>query len=166
MDIVSEAVNLAQRYQKGDAFRHHVEARMGLVLGVLLLCVGYSIALSLGMVALMDKSALRAFFGVLLMPILLIGSLTVQAYLFFSWLELRALKPMLAHGPHAKAKPRVRWLAKLRARLGRPPSVPWMAVAVFLFLPLFALAVVSLKVATLVVVFAVLTPVAYVHLDR
>ncbi|HYR34787.1 MAG TPA: hypothetical protein VEQ87_10890 [Burkholderiales bacterium] len=166
MDIVSEAVNLAQRYQKGDAFRHHVEARIGLVLGVLLLCIGFSIALSLGVVALLDKSALRAFLGVLLMPIVLIGSLAVQAYLFFSWLELRALKPMLAHGARPTAKPRVRWLARLLRRLGKPPSVPWIAAAVFLLLPYLALVLVSLKVAVFVLVLAILTPVGYVHLDR
>src|SRR5882672_343742 len=31
MDIFTEAVNLAQRYEKGDAFRFHVRERLALV---------------------------------------------------------------------------------------------------------------------------------------
>jgi hypothetical protein len=166
MDIVSEAVNLAQRYQKGDAFRQHVEARMPLVLPVLVVALAISVALSLGVVALLDKSALRAFLGVLLMPIVLISSFFVQGYVFFSWLELRALKPMLAHGAAPRPKARLPWLAKLQTRLGKPPSVPWIVAGVFLVLPFLVLALVSLKVAMAVLVLAVLTPVAYAHFDR
>jgi len=167
MDIVSEAVNLAQRYQKGDAFRAHVEDRMVLIIPVLVMCLAFSIALSLGVVALLDKSALRAFLGVLLMPIVLLGSFFVQGYIFFSWLELRALKPMLAHQPAPKTKLRLPpQLARLHRRLGKPPAVPWIAAGVFLALPFLFLLLVSIKVALLLLILAVATPLAYAHFDR
>ena len=163
MDIVSEAVNLVQRYQKGDAFRRHVEERQALVGVVILLFLAFSIALSLGTVAALDKTALRGFLGVVLMPIVLIGSLTAQAYLFFSWLELRALKPMLAHGSETLRSSR---LADLRARLGKAPPIPWVTVAVLLVLPLLFLAMASVKIAALILVLAILTPIGYAHFDR
>lgn len=163
MDIFSEARNLAQRYEKGDAFRRHVEARLALVLPVLLLFVACSIALGLGVVALMGTSALRTFLGVLLMPLILIGSLFLQIYVFFSWIELRALEPMLAH--HS-AGGRHTWLTKLRSRLGKPPAVPWVPTVLFLLVPFVLLVLASLKIASLVLAAAILLPLVYAHLDR
>src|SRR2546421_7852018 len=125
MDIVSEAVNLVQRYQKGDAFRHHVEARSLQIAAVVVVFLGFSIALSLGAVGLIAKGGIRGFLGVLLMPIVLIGSLVVQIYVFFAWLELRALQPMLH--------------ANLPAKLGNVPPLPWTALAVFILLPFVSL---------------------------
>ena len=153
-----------RRYEKGDAFRNHVQERMNLVAPVLAVCVVVSLALCVGVLGQMDHGGLRAFLAVIALPIVLIGSALLQIYLFFSWLELRALRPMLAHGAAPAGGPP--WLAKLRAQLGKPPQVPWVPVGVILLVPLLLLVMTSWKIALLVVVLAIATPVAYAHLDR
>ncbi|HYL91076.1 MAG TPA: hypothetical protein VEU32_20160 [Burkholderiales bacterium] len=145
MDILNEAVNLVRRYEKGDAFRNHVQGRMNLIVPVLVLCALISLGLSLGILAIMDHGGVRAFLAVIALPIVLIGSALLQIYLFFSWLELRALRPLLKHGA--------------------VPPIPWIPVGVLLVLPLLLLAIASPKIAALVVLLAVAVPVAYVQLD-
>ena len=164
MDIFNEALNLVRRYEKGDAFRNHVRERMNLVVPVIVLCAVISLALCIGVMAQMDHGGLRALIAVVVLPIVLIGSALLQIYLFFSWLELRALQPMLHHGPAPSAEPV--WLVRLRSRLGKAPPIPWISVGVLLGLPLLLLASASLKMAVLVIVLAVAIPVAYAHLDR
>jgi len=164
MDIFNEALNLARRYEKSDAFRKHVNARMSLVAPVMAVCVVISIALCIGVITQMDHGGLRAFIAVVALPIVLIGSALLQIYIFFSWLELRALRPMLAHGAPAAGGPP--WLARLRTRLGKPPPMPWISVAVLLFIPFLLLATASAKIAVLVVVLAVASPIVYAQLDR
>ena len=164
MDIFTEALNLVRRYEKGDAFRNHVQERMNLVAPVLAVCVVVSIALCIGIMGQMDHGGLRAFLAIVALPVVLIGSALLQIYVFFSWLELRALQPMLHHGPAPAGGPP--WLARLRSKLGKPPPMPWISVAVMLLLPLLLLGAASLKIALLVVVLAVATPIAYAHLDR
>ena len=163
MDLFTEARNLVERYKKGDAFRQHVHARLDRVLPVLGLFIAFSIALSLGVIALMEKGALLGFLAILLTPLVLVGSLALQVYVFFAWLELRALRPMLAHGAQPAGRS---WLSKLQASLGKAPPVPWIETAVLVFLPFLLLALASWKIAALVLVLAVLTPVVYVQLDR
>ncbi|MBV9192486.1 MAG: hypothetical protein JOZ85_18550 [Betaproteobacteria bacterium] len=164
MDIFSEALNLVRRYEKGDAFRNHVSDRTQLIAPVIAVCVVISIALCIGIVGQMDHGGLRAFAAVIALPIILIGSALLQIYLFFSWLELRALAPMLAHDAPAAAGPR--WLARLRRRLGKAPPMPWISVALLLVLPLLLLATKSPRIALLVVALALAAPITYAHLDR
>ena len=164
MDIFNEALNLVRRYEKGDAFRNHVRDRMNLVAPVIAVCVVISLALAVGIMSQMDHGGLRAFVAVVALPIVLIGSALLQVYLFFAWLELRALRTMLAHGASPAGGPP--WLARLRSKLGQPPPMPWISVAVLLFVPLLLLAVASPKVAFLIVVLAIAAPIAYAHLDR
>src|SRR5437016_7735518 len=161
-DIFTEARNLAQRYEKGDAFRLHVRARAALVLPVLLLLFAFSIALGLGLFGVMGTSGLGVFLAMVLVPFVLLGSFALQAFVFFSWLELRALEPMLAH--HATPV-RKNWIAKLRSRLGKPPPIPWLAAALLLLIPFLLLALASLKAASLLLAGAVLTPIVYSLLD-
>ena len=164
MDIFNEALNLVRRYEKGDAFRHHVRERMNLVAPVMVLSALISLVLCIGIMALMHHGGLRAFIAVVALPIVLIGSALLQIYIFFSWLELRALQPILAHGAAPAGGPP--WLVKLRAKLGKAPPIPWVSVCVLLFFPFFLLLMASPKMALLVIVLAVGTPVAYAHLDR
>lgn len=164
MDIFNEALNLVRRYEKGDAFRNHVHDRMQLVAPVIAVCVVISLALCIGIMSQMDHGGLRAFLAVVALPLVLIGSALLQIYIFFSWLELRALRPMLAHNAPAAGGPS--WLARLRSRLGKAPPMPWVSIAVLLLLPLLLLAAASPKVAFLVVALAIAAPITYVHLDR
>jgi hypothetical protein len=162
MDIFIEARNLAQRYEKGDAFRLHVRARSSLVVPVLVLFLAFSIALGLGLFGVMGTSGFGVFLAMVLVPFVLLGSFALQCFVFFSWLELRALEPMLAH--HA-APARGNWLSKLRGRLGKPPPIPWIALTLLVFIPFLLLAAASPKAAFLVLVAAAATPVAYALLD-
>jgi hypothetical protein len=163
MDIFTEARNLVQRYEKGDAFRFHVRDRLALVVPVLALFLAISIALGLGLFPMMGTNRLGVFVAMVLVPFVLLGSFALQAYVFFSWLELRALEPMLAH---RDAPARGTWVARLRRlRLGKPPPIPWIAAALLVLIPLLVLAAASLKTALLVLAAAILTPVAYALLD-
>jgi len=162
MDIFTEARNLAERYKKGDSFRLHVRERQGLVLLVLAVFLGISIALGLGLFPMMGTHRLGVLLAMVLLPVVLLTSFALQAYVFFAWLELRALEPML---PHRAAPAGGTWLARLRLRLGKPPPIPWIAAGVLLFVPLLVLASASLKAALLVVAAAILTPIAYTLLD-
>ena len=164
MDIFNEALNLVRRYEKGDAFRNHVHDRMNLVAPVIAVCVVISIALCIGVMGQMDHGGLRAFLAVVVLPIVLIGSALLQVYIFFSWLELRALRPMLAHDAPASGGPS--WLARLRSKLGKPPPMPWVSIAIVLALPFLLLAATSPKIALLVLALAVVTPITYAQLDR
>ncbi len=162
MDIFTEAVNLAQRYEKGDAFRFHVRERLALVVPVLAVFLAISIALGLGLFPMMGTHRWGVLLAMVLVPFVLLGSFALQIYVFLSWLELRALRPMLEHG---KAPPRGNRIAELRSRLGNPPPIPWIAAALLFLIPLLVLAAASLKVALLVLAAAILTPVGYALLD-
>ncbi len=140
-----EALNLYERFQKGDMFKNYVVERKRLVipavLGFLLLsiaCTGATIVFIAGARSLLMLPALIAA------PFILLGSLFVQCYVFFSWLENRAL----AHG-HAAL-----------------PPVPWILAAIFLFAPLVILARVAWPAALALVVLAAVAPVLCWHLDR
>ena len=163
MDIFNEALNLVRRYEKGDAFRNHVRERMNLVAPAMVLCALISLALCIGILAQMDHGGFLAFVAMVVLPVVLIGSALLQIYLLFSWLELRALQPMLHHGPAPAGGPA--WLARLRRQLGKAPPIPWIPVGLLLVLPLLLLGSAAPKMAALVMVLAVAMPVAYAHLD-
>lgn len=143
MDLLHEAPNLFQRYRHGSAFRTYVHRRLPRIIAVLTVFLIVSTATSAAMVVLLGgTSALRVLGCLLLAPAVLIGSLFVQLFIFFSWLEQRALK---------------------RAGL---PAVPWTLAAVFLAAPFFVVALVSIKVAATLLVVAILTPLAYSLFER
>jgi hypothetical protein len=162
MDILTEARNLVQRYEKGDAFRHYVRERLALVLPVLLAFLAFSIVLGLGLFAVMGTHSFGVFLAMVLVPFVLLGSLALQVYVFFSWLEMRALEPMLAH---RDAPVRLNWLSRLRSHLGKPPPIPWIAAGLLFLVPFLLLAAASLKAASLVLAGVVATPIAYALLD-
>ena len=110
------------------------------------------------------KDGDTTFLAVVALPLVLIGSALLQIYVFFSWLELRALRPMLAHNAPAAGGPS--WLTKLRSRLGKAPPMPWISIAVLFVLPLLLLGTASPKIALLVVALAIAAPITYAQLDR
>ncbi len=153
MDVFTEARNLAQRYAKGDAFRRYVHARAALVLPTLALFAAISIALGLGFFGVMGTHSFGVLLAMVLLPFVLFGSFALLAFVFFAWLELRALAPMLPPG------------AGLRLRLGKPPAIPWIPAAFLVFLPFLVLVLASLKAASLVLVVALLIPILYTLLE-
>lgn len=127
-----DASKLAARFREAEGFREYLRRRMLLVVPAGALFVLVSIACAAATVIfLADWHPLLALPALILAPFVLIGSLFVQAYVFFSWLENRALA-------HALGKRK-----KEPFDFGRPPRVPWSLAALFLVLPLFVLMAVS-----------------------
>ena len=145
-----EARNLAERYQKGDAFRFYVLERMRLVIPAAVAFLLVSIACTAATVVFLAGSRSWLMLPALVLaPLILIGSLFVQIYVFFSWLELQALARALGHA----AKP-------------TPGTLPWGLAAIFLFAPLVILASLSWLAALSLIVLAALAPALCWHLDR
>lgn len=168
LETLVEGRNLAGRLQGSDVFRHYVTRRMRLVAPAILLFLATSVACTAASIVYVGgaRSSFLVLLAVVCAPVVLVGSLFVELYVFFSWLEGRAL----ARAYHRSAPPRgpIRaWLArKLKADLGAMPRVPWGFAALFLFAPLVLLALVSAKFAVAVIVLGIALPIAYARLDR
>ena len=155
MDFLTEAPNLYRRYQQGDAFRRYVKQRLPLVVPVVVVFLAISLATITGAVVYVGgRHAVLVLLGLVLAPFFLIGSLSVQLFLFFAWLERRAM--------HRLGGPRKLTLTR-REQL---QSVPWAFVGVFVAAPFLALALLTFKVAFVLLALGILTPVAYSFLDR
>ncbi len=161
MDIFIEAPDLLRRYQKGDAFRRYVDDRAMLIIPVAVLFLVFSLATTAGTVVTLGGT--HSFLVLLMLiaaPFLLAGTFLVLVFVFFSWLENRSLKRMLAKVKKPAAKPGLR---ELRDEL---PRIPWLLVGLFVLLPLLLLAQLSLAGAVLMLVLALAAPAAYAWLDR
>lgn len=166
LQTLEDAMKLLQRYDKGEGFQRYVKSRLALVAPVALLILATGIAFASATIVLAGPRIWLALPSMILAPVLLLGSVFVQAYLFFSWLESRAMAHALGH-PSAPPGRIGRWAAKnLRAELGAPPAVPWDFAAVFLALPWLILLVVSSQIAVLLVVLHLVAVVAFARLDR
>lgn len=165
---LDDAVGLARRYRDLDAFRDYLGERVQLVLPASLLIVVTAVALGLTPVMLLvGTQAFSALAGLLLAPVVLVGSLFVLALVFFSWLEERSLARTLGHRTGRAPGPVARWLkTKLRADLGRLPRVPWLMAAVFVGLPFVALATQAPGIAVTLALLLAAMPIAYARLDR
>jgi len=167
-ETLSEARNLLHRFQEGEAFKLYVLRRIWLVIpvGLVIVLVGLACAAATVLFFAAGGSwlALPAF---VLAPFILIGSLFVQLYVFFSWLESRALAKAFRRRARPAQGAFARWLAKKTgADLGTLPPVPWILAAVVLAAPLAMLALVAPKIALLLIPLALLTPILYAVLDR
>ncbi len=168
LTTLGDAQNLARRYQEGKALRLYVRERIRLVVPVILLMVLIGVACAVApIVYLGDVHPLLALPALLLVPVVLIGGLFVQAYVFFSWLDGRALARALGHRRRQTPGPVAAWLSKRAGLdLGSSPPVPWILAAVVLFAPLAMLASFAWKFSLLLVVLAALTPFVYARFDR
>ena len=152
MDIRVEAPNLLRRYQEGAAFRQYVQRRTPLVFASLVVMLTLSLATTAGMVVYFgDIHTWRVLAGLILAPFLLVGSLFVQGFVFFSWLEQRAIDEVSG---------------RTRPPREQIPPIPWLLVAIFVAAPLLVLALLSPKLAALLLLIAICTPLAYSFLDR
>jgi len=166
-DVVNDAINLVQRFQKSEVLRAYVLARLRLVVPAGLLMVLTSVALA-GATAIFIGGArpVLVLLGILLMPFILLGSAFVQAYVFLSWLESRALAKALPQRA-APAQNRVSlWLkSRLGAELGSLPPIPWGFAAVFVLLPLAMLALLSAKAALALIALHIAAPILFARFD-
>ena len=164
---LKNAQDLAQRFREVESIRLYVRERTGLVVAATLVMILVSIACGVGeVVFLADRHSLLALLGILLLPVTLAGSFFVLAYVFFSWIEGRALARELGHrhGPPPGAA--ALWLSKkFDLDMGPFPPVPWFLAALVLFLPLVLLAAAWLSAALVVIVLGILTPVLYAKFD-
>jgi hypothetical protein len=165
---LSEARNLVHRFQEGEAFKLYVLRRMRLVIPAGLVILLVSLACAAATVLFLAGGgswlALPAF---LLAPLILVGSLFVQLYVFFSWLESRALAQAFSRRTRPAQGALARWLAKKTgADMGTFPRVPWILAAVVLFAPLAMLVLAAPRVGLLLIPLALLTPILYALFDR
>lgn len=146
MDFLAEAQGLLRRYQEGAAFRGHVRERMPLVIGLVVLCLLFSVVSTTGAALFIGgKYALLMLLVLILAPFVLIGSLAVELFVVFSWIEARSI------GAHS--------------RFGPMPPVPWPWVAGFVGVPFLLLLFAWWHAAFTLLVLAALTIAAYAYLD-
>ena len=168
LQTLMEAQNLALRFRDGKAFRLYVQSRLWLIIPVLLLMVVIGVTGTAAfLVYATGVSGWLLLPAILLLPVILIGSLFVQAYVFFSWLENRALARALGRG----AKPpqgalAVRLWKTFGLDTGAAPAIPWVLAALFFVGPLALMATFAFEVALGLLALAILVPVVYAKLDR
>jgi hypothetical protein len=166
LETLQEAANLYNRYQAGAGFKAYLRDRMNLVYVMVALFVVVAIVCTAGtVVALAGARAFLMLFALILAPFILIGNLFVQSYMFFGWLENRALAEGLKHQLDREG-PVKRFLRKhLKAQMGRFAPVPWLLAAVFLLLPLAATASVFPKVALGLLAACVVAVILFARID-
>lgn len=165
---LDDAVGLARRFRDLDAFRDYVSERLRLVVPACLLLLVTAVACALTPVmSLIGTQAASALAGLLLAPVVLVGSLFVLGLVFFAWLEERALARSLGHRAGRAPGKLARWVRrKLGADLGRPPRVPWLLALVFVALPFALLASHAPAAAATLAVLLALAPFVFARLDR
>jgi hypothetical protein len=150
-----DAAKLAARFQQAEGFREYLRRRAAFVVPAVALFVLISVACAAAIVIhLADQHAMLALPGMVLAPFVLAGSFFVEAFVFFSWLEGRALAQALGRQ------------GKEPFDFGQMPSVPWVLAALFLLLPLLVLAAVSVTAALVLILLAVLIIAAIARFDR
>jgi hypothetical protein len=150
-----DALKLAERFQKAEGFREYLRRRAAFVVPAVVLFALISIACAAATVILLaERHAMLALPGMALAPFMLIGSFFVEAFVFFSWLEGRALAQALGRRGHQTFN------------FGPLPRVPWVLAGLFLVLPLLLLIAVSTTAALVLILLAVLIIGAIARFDR
>jgi hypothetical protein len=167
LQTLTNAQDLVQRFREVEGIRLYIRERQTLVIAATLVIVFMSIACAVGVVVfLADRHSLLALLGILLLPVALAGSFFVLAYVFFSWIEGRALARELGHRHRPPPGASALWLSKkFGLDMGPFPPVPWFLAALFLFVPLALLAAAWLSAALVVILLGILVPVVYAKFD-
>jgi hypothetical protein len=152
---LKDAWKLARRFQEAEGFRAYLRRRFTLVAPALALFALISIACAAATVIfLADRHPLLALPALVLAPFVLAGSMFVQAYVFFSWLESRALAQALGRRKSSALD------------FGQIPRVPWGLAAVFLVVPLAILGAISTPTVLVLILLVVLVTVLFAKFDR
>jgi hypothetical protein len=166
LDPLNEGLNLLRRFQDAQGFRSYLMERKMLIVPIGLLMALTSIACAAATVLYLGGTrSVLVLLAILLVPFILAGSLFVQAYVFFSWLEGRALAKALHRRPRATGPIAAR-LLKAGIDMGSMPPVPWVLAAIFVYVPLGMLVLVVPALAFAVIALQILAPVAFARLDR
>lgn len=151
------ARELIARLQSSLGFQQYLRERIALLVpaGLVFLLISVACAAAI-VIFLAERHPLLALPGLVFAPLILVGSLFVQAYVFASWLEDRAIA-------HALGRRRPgRW----GIDMGKLPPVPWLLAALFVFLPLVVLFAMATPAALVLVLLGAAAPVLYARLDR
>jgi hypothetical protein len=159
---INAGLGLFERYRRGAAFRgyvkkHGVEIALAILVAVAiaLACTGATIVFVGG------TRPWRVFLALIAAPLVLLGNAGLLLYLFFSWIEGRAVTAPRPHGAAGT------WIqAKLGANLGAPPQVPWPLAGLFVGLPFLMLLWLSWPTALVLVVLAAALPILYARADQ
>jgi hypothetical protein len=101
MQILVDAQNLISRYQQGDGFQRYVKRQLPLVIAALVVFLAVSIALTAGAVVWIGGThGFLVLLVLIIAPFLLLGSLFLQLFYFFSWLETRAMARITRRRKH------------------------------------------------------------------
>ncbi|MGH8739849.1 MAG: hypothetical protein ACREUN_02995, partial [Burkholderiales bacterium] len=96
--LVSDALALAGRFRDVRGLQRHVEKRQPLLRGAAAVLIVLGLACGAG--AFLFLAGLRTWLtlpAVLVAPLVVLGSLVVLFYVFYSWIEGRALAQALGH---------------------------------------------------------------------
>jgi len=167
-DALEDALALRRRIQEVEPLNLYVHERMPAILVALLILFLISLGCLMGIFTLLpDMHWLFVLPILLLLPVILTGSLLVQVYVFFSWIEGRSMERALASRHKASRGPVANWVQqKLKVDLGPFPSVPWFLSTIFVLAPLVMLAYTWLPAAAAFIALAILMPVLYALYDR
>src|SRR5262245_714735 len=152
---LKDAQKLFARFREAPGFREYLRRRAAFVVPAVALFAMTSIACTAAVVIfLAERHAMLALPGMVLAPFVLVGSFFVETFVFFSWIEGRALS-------HALGRPR-----KEPLDFGQLPRVPWVLCAVFLILPFWVLSAVSFTASVVLMLLAVGIVVTIARFDR
>jgi hypothetical protein len=167
MDIVTETQGLWQRFQQGGAFKAYLKDRQHLVAPALAIFLVFSVATAAGtVIALGGTRSFLVLVGMLMAPVVLLGNLFIQVFVFLQWLENRAIAQATHHAPKtAQDELKQTFRGLWQVVKGFPLFVQAIGALVLLG-PLLLLYKLSGAAAVLMLVLLLATPAAYSLLDR
>ena len=168
LDPIDDARDILRRLQNNEAFQHYLRKRtlraLPLVVGIVLTSLASSAAAVLFFMRAGTLLALAA--TIVVAPIVLIASFSVQAYALLSWLEGRSLAKLQEHRRPRHRGPIGQWLVRsYRIDMGPLPRVPWIPALVFFLLPAAMLARVAAPVAAGLAAFQIVAAIIYARRD-
>ena len=168
LETFYEARDLLNRYRQVDSFSNYISERMALILPAMLLQFLTGIGCVMGIVTLLPDMHWTLILPILLsMPVIMAGSVLVQLYVFFCWLEGRSMERALGTRRRSKRGTFATWLQKqFKVDIGPTPRVPWILVSLFLIAPLLSLAYAWPPAAAGFTGLALAMPFIYASLDR
>ena len=167
LDPIGEARALLRRLQSNEMFQSYLRERslyaLPLVAGIALV----GLALAGGAIAFIVRAGtLLTLLAIVLAPIVLVGSVLVQAYVLLSWLEGRSLAKLQEHRRARDRGPAARWIARrFRIDMGPAPRVPWIPALALFALPAAMLVSVAPALAAGLAVIQLVAAVIYARRD-
>ncbi|HZM33700.1 MAG TPA: hypothetical protein VFC18_04325 [Burkholderiales bacterium] len=164
--LVEDALALAGRYKEIEALRRYAAERRPLLQGASAAFLFIGLACGAGVFAfLASVGGWMTLPAMMLAPLVALCSLFVIFYIFYSWVEARALAGALGHRTN-RALAVESWLRrKANIDLLARPDVPWIAAGLLVALPLGLLVAAAPLVGVAVLLLAIASPLVYARMD-